>query len=128
MNFVSECSGIAHGCKVYVLEVFFSRCSQHEISNDVVCATSKASDQTARMHLCKLLKYSMTVKLLTEHNLEFLSLTGGCTGSSESTLVKIPHCLISHAKAHMSLNRCCQICPSVECGDCIWPLLTTNNI
>ena len=30
----------------------------------------------------------MTVKLLTEHNLEFLSLKGGCKGSSESTLVK----------------------------------------
>ena len=25
----------------------------------------------------------MSVKLLTEHNLEFLSLKGGCTGSSE---------------------------------------------
>ena len=29
----------------------------------------------------------MTVKLLTEHRLEFLGLKGGCTGSSESTLV-----------------------------------------
>ena len=28
----------------------------------------------------------MTVKLLTEHHLEFLSLKGGCTGLSESTL------------------------------------------
>ena len=28
----------------------------------------------------------MSVKLLTEHNLEFLSLKGGCTGSSEYTL------------------------------------------
>ena len=34
----------------------------------------------------------MTVKLLTEHNLEFLSFKGGCTGLSESTLVKMPHC------------------------------------
>ena len=30
----------------------------------------------------------MTVKLLPEQHLEFLSLNGGCTGSSESTLVK----------------------------------------
>ena len=30
----------------------------------------------------------MTVELLTEQYLEFLSLIGGCTGSSESTLVK----------------------------------------
>ena len=30
----------------------------------------------------------MTVKLLTEQHLEFLSLKGACTGSSESTLSK----------------------------------------
>ena len=33
----------------------------------------------------------MSVKLLTEHRLEFVSLKGG-TGSSESTLVRMPHC------------------------------------
>ena len=44
----------------------------------------------------------MIVKLLTEHHLEFLSLiAGGCRGSSESTLVKIPYCLKSHVTAHM---------------------------
>ena len=43
----------------------------------------------------------MIVKLLTEHRLEFLSLQGGCTGSSESTLVKIPNCWKSHALAHL---------------------------
>ena len=42
----------------------------------------------------------MSVKLLTEQHLEFLSLKGGCTGSSESTLVKMPHCWKSHAVAH----------------------------
>ena len=46
----------------------------------------------------------MTVKLLTEHQLEFLSLTEGCTGSSESTLVKMPHCLKSCVAAHLHLN------------------------
>ena len=30
----------------------------------------------------------MIVKLLTEHHLEFLSLIGGCRGSSESTHIK----------------------------------------
>ena len=35
----------------------------------------------------------MTVKLLTEQRLEFLSLKGGYTGSTESTLVKMPHML-----------------------------------
>ena len=43
----------------------------------------------------------MIVKLLTEHHLEFLSLKGGCTGSSESTLVKISNCWKSYAAAHM---------------------------
>ena len=43
----------------------------------------------------------MIVKLLTEHHLEFLSLKGGCTGSSESTLAKMPHGWKSHAVAHL---------------------------
>ena len=55
------------------------------------CAYAQ-SDQS----LCMSLEYSMRVKLLTEHHLEFLSLKGGCTGSSESTHVKIPHCWKSH--------------------------------
>ena len=45
----------------------------------------------------------MIVKLQTEHYLEFLSLKGGCTGSSESTLVKMPHCWKSHVMAHIYL-------------------------
>ena len=43
----------------------------------------------------------MSVKLLTEHHLEFLSLKGGCVCLSESTLVKMPHCWKSHVTAHM---------------------------
>ena len=43
----------------------------------------------------------MTVKLLTEHHLEFLSLKGSWTGSSESTLVKMPHCWKSHVAAQL---------------------------
>ena len=43
----------------------------------------------------------MTVKLLTEQHLEFLSLKGGGTGSSESTLVKTPHCWKAHGMAYM---------------------------
>ena len=46
----------------------------------------------------------MIVKLLTEHHLEFLSLKGGCTGSSESTHVKIPHCWKSHVTAQLKLH------------------------
>ena len=45
----------------------------------------------------------MIVKLLTEHNLEFLSLKGGCRGSSESTLVKMSNCWKSHAAAYIKL-------------------------
>ena len=51
--------------------------------------------------LCLSLKYCMTVKLLTEHHLEFLSLKGGSTGSSEPTHVKMPHCWKSHVVAQM---------------------------
>ena len=43
----------------------------------------------------------MSVKLLTEHRLEFVSLKGGCTGSSESTLVKMPHCWKSYVAAQL---------------------------
>ena len=46
----------------------------------------------------------MTVKLLTEQNLEFLRLKGGCTGSSEYTLVKTPHCWKSHVTTHMFVS------------------------
>ena len=45
----------------------------------------------------------MIVKLLTEQHLEFLSLKGGCTGSSESTLVKISHCWKSHVTSHICM-------------------------
>ena len=40
----------------------------------------------------------MIVRLLTEHHLEFLSLKGGCRGSSESTHVKMTLCWKSHAQ------------------------------
>ena len=42
----------------------------------------------------------MSDKLLTEHHLEFLSLKGGCRGSSESTHVKMLICWKSHVAAH----------------------------
>ena len=47
----------------------------------------------------------MIVKLLTEHHLEFLSLTGGCRGPSESTLAKMSNCWKSHALAHFILHQ-----------------------
>ena len=47
----------------------------------------------------------MSVKLLTEHHLEFLSLKGGCTRSFESTLVKMPHCWKSHVVAQFIIHK-----------------------
>ena len=62
------------------------------------CAYAQ-SDQS----LCSSLEYSMSDKLLTEHLLEVLSLKGGCTGSHESALVKMPHCWKSHVTAQLFL-------------------------
>ena len=73
-------------------------CDQQSLR--LACAYAQ-SDQ----RLCLSLAYSMSVKLLTEHHVEFQSLKGGCIGSSESTLVKIPHCWKSHVAAHFSFNE-----------------------
>ena len=75
---------------------------QHEISNNVVCATSKASNQPA--HTRSLIRaFSSCLYILWPLSyLEFLSLPRGCTGLSEFTLVKIPHCWKSHVTAHLS--------------------------
>ena len=47
----------------------------------------------------------MIVKLMTEHRLKFLSLKGGCRGSSESTLVKMSNYWKSHAAAQICVNK-----------------------
>ena len=70
-------------------------CEQQRLR--LACAYAQ-SDQSH----CLSVEYSMTGKLLTEHHLKFLSLKGGCTGSSESTLVEIPHGWKSHAAAHFA--------------------------
>ena len=69
-------------------------CDQQSLRS--ACAYAQ-SDQS----ICKSLEPSMTVKLLTEQYLDFLSLKGSCTGSSETTLVKMPYCWKSHVTAHM---------------------------
>ena len=43
----------------------------------------------------------MNIKLLTEYHLEFLSLKGGCIGTSESIYVKMPHCWKSQVAAQI---------------------------
>ena len=61
--------------------------------------------------------------LLMEHHLKFLSLTGGCTGSNESTLVQMTHRHGSYGPTqdilvHLYLSHMCT-CKSL----CIqWPL------
>ena len=48
----------------------------------------------------------MRVELLCVHHLEFLSLKRGFTGSSESTLVKMPHCWKSRVMAQLFYFIC----------------------
>ena len=78
----------------------------HEISNNVVYATNKDSDQPA--HTCSLIRafashlnilwvLSYWLSIIWSFYEEFLK--GGCTGSSESRLVKMPHCRKSHVTA-----------------------------
>ena len=50
----------------------------------------------------------MIAKLLTEQHLEFLSLKGGCRGSSDSTHVKMPHCWKFHAMAQSMSPLSCR--------------------
>ena len=69
-------------------------CDQQSLRS--ACAYAQ-SDQSP----CLSLEYSMSLELLTKQRLEFLSLKGGCTGLSEFTLVKMPHCCKSHFAAHL---------------------------
>ena len=60
----------------------------------------------------------MTFKLLTEPNLEFLSITRGCTCSYESTLVKMPHCWKSHVMALVILYLSYAVASGSEITPC----------
>ena len=62
------------------------------------------NQQSLRSAFAYALEYSMSVELLTKHHLEFLSIKGGCTGSSESTLVKMPHCWKLHVATHLCIT------------------------
>ena len=56
----------------------------------------------------------MIVKLLTERHLEFLSITGGCRGPSESTLVKMSNCWKSRALAQILIGLSNQAIRSLD--------------
>ena len=65
----------------------------HEISDNVVCATNNGSDQPAHMFsLIREFASCLKLNILQTEHLEFPSLKGYCICSSESTIVKIPHC------------------------------------
>ena len=64
----------------------------------------------------KFLENSMTVKLLTEQHLEFVSVKGGCRGSSESTFVKMPYCWKSHVAAQMAFCWRVDFGPTLNSG------------
>ena len=76
----------------------------HQIFN-AVCMTSKGSHQPAHMRsLTRAFASPLNILwLLTEHHLEFLSFKGGCTGLSESTLVKMSHCWKLRVTAHLMI-------------------------
>ena len=78
----------------------FQQCGMCDQPSLRSACTYAHSDQS----LCKWLEYSISVKLLTEQNLEFLILKGGCTSSYESTVVKMPHCWKSHVAAHFYIH------------------------
>ena len=84
-------------------------CDQQSLRSACACAQSDQS-------LCQSLEYSIIVKLLTEHHLEFLSIKLGCRGSSESTHVKMPHCWKSHALAHFVAHIIYTCTPIRKCS------------
>ena len=75
----------------------FQKCGMYNQQRLRSACTLVQSDQS----LCLSLDLSMSLRLRTEHKLEFLSATGGCTGLSESTLAGMPHCWKSHITAHV---------------------------
>ena len=89
--------GITFLCDIWAAAWDFQQCGMcDQQSLRSACAYAQ-SDQS----LCLSLEYSMTVKLLSEHHMEFLNLKGGCTGLSESIHVKMLHCWKSHTTAHL---------------------------
>ena len=72
----------------------------------------------------------MSAKQLTEYHLEVLSLKIGCTGSSESTLVKLSHCWKSgnHRKSHVAAQTLVNTLEPGYSGKLILCLLVVGGI
>ena len=86
---------------LYYLHISLSKYEPgHEISNNVVCANSKGSDQPAHTgSLIRAFACRLNILWLLSY-WQFICLKG-CTGSSESTPVQMPHCWKSHVAAHI---------------------------
>ena len=71
----------------------------------------------------------MSVKLLTEHRMECLSIKGGFTGSFESTLVKLPHCWKSRVVAHSKIFKLSFLCQylGIAKQNCVFGLVQTTK-
>ena len=96
MNFTDQYKASLLVSKL-VVKWDFQQCGMRDQQSLKSACAYAQSDQS----LCKSLEYCMSVKLLTEHNLKFLTLKGGFKGSSESTFVEMPHCWKSHVMGQM---------------------------
>ena len=64
----------------------------------------------------------MNIKRLTDYNLGFLSLRGGCISSSESTHVKMPHCLKSRVAVQnfvFEISNCDNAIYTMDHPECV---------
>ena len=84
----------------------------------MVCATSKASDQLA--HTPSMIRAFAGCLNIQENYAPDLapfvvfSLKGGCTGSYESAIVKMPHCWKSHVAAQYGIDLLASLHIEVE--------------
>ena len=106
------CQCIRRGSLISVIHIWVAKrdfrrcgmCDQQRLSS--ACAYAQTD-----LSICLSLESSNTPRLLTEHHLEFLGLQRGCTGSSESSLVKMRHCWKSHVAAHCFQDNPCSCAP-----------------
>ena len=114
----------------------------HEISNNVVRATGKGSDQPAHrrslISLCSSLEFSMSVKLLTKHLLEVLSLNVYANEAAEARLsLHLSKCNIvgnhmswlksfSHSRHDKGKN--CKVILIFKCKSSSDPMLCTGAL
>ena len=90
-----------HVCYIWAATWDFQQCGMCDQQKFRPACAYAQSGQSLYLSL----KFSMNIKLLTEHHLDFISLKGGRTGSFESTLVEMTHCWKSHVAAYIILLR-----------------------